>query len=384
MRRKSSFKDRFFAKKWLVIAITAMLLTIFGRVIDNKSLTQSGIVIGLGIDYKEDMYDVTIQAVAVSGSAGSDKASTSFLTYSSKGETIGDAVNSLSEKLGLIVSLSHCNLVVMSRSALALDPVRTFSALTKSLSLPAQALIVATDTDIREVFSSKIPSTDNISFFLQSVLLQDLGAGGLTTVSVKDYLATRLSRSGGTALPYLELHKMTDKPITNSQGGDDNYIVDINKNLVIDGDGDMVVEENIAKAINMFLNDKVKDKLVATLPDVGIFEFGIIKTSKSVKVDGMKVFAEIEMTVSFVEAREVDSTKELNCDSPQVIDASKQLEKDLAKYLMDSFYISKETDIDFLGLENVVYQKAGHTLEKKCLDQIDFHATYTIKVTENA
>ena len=49
--------DKFFSKKWLVILISAVILTIFGRVIDNKSLTQSGIVVGLGIDYQDNQYD---------------------------------------------------------------------------------------------------------------------------------------------------------------------------------------------------------------------------------------------------------------------------------------------------------------------------------------
>ena len=155
--------DKLFSTKWLVILISAIILTVFGRLIDNKSLTQSGIVVGLGIDYKDEVYQVTVQTVSVSGSAGTDKATTSFLTYSANGQTLTEAINSLSEKLGLIVSLSHCNLVVMSRSALSLNPIRTFSALTKPLALPEQALIVATDYDIPKLFASKIPSTENIS-----------------------------------------------------------------------------------------------------------------------------------------------------------------------------------------------------------------------------
>ena len=135
--------DNFFSKKWLVILVSAIILTTFGRVIDNKSLTQSGIVVGLGIDFQDDLYDVTVQTVSVSGSAGTDKATSSYLTYSAKGATLTEAINSISEKLGLIVSLSHCNLVIMSRSALSLNPVRTFSALTKPLALPEQALVVS-------------------------------------------------------------------------------------------------------------------------------------------------------------------------------------------------------------------------------------------------
>lgn len=377
-------KGEFFARKWLVILIVGVVLTIFGRVIDNKSLTQSGIVIGIGIDHVDEKYEVTIQAVAVSGSAGSDKSSTNYLTYSAKGETISEAVNTLSEKLGLMVSLSHCNLVIMSRSALRLNPIETFSALTKPLALPEQALIVATDEDIEKVFSSKIPSTENVSFFLQTVLLQDLGAGGLTSVTVKDFLAKRCSRSGGVALPYLGLEEMTNKPIGDSQSGDDkNFIIDINKNMVVGENGVEVVDETTAKAVNMFLNTKVKDKLSVRTED-GVVEFRIIKNSKSLEVDGLNIKANMKMNVSFVEGQGFNSSTPFDCNSPEVLHACKLLEKQLEKALIDSFLLSKTIGIDFLGLENIIYQRVGRTLEKDCLSKIRFDVNYSIKVTENS
>ena len=376
--------DKLFSTKWLVILISAIILTVFGRLIDNKSLTQSGIVVGLGIDYKDEVYQVTVQTVSVSGSAGTDKATTSFLTYSANGQTLTEAINSLSEKLGLIVSLSHCNLVVMSRSALSLNPIRTFSALTKPLALPEQALIVATDYDIPKLFASKIPSTENISFFLQSVLLQNLEAGGLTSVSVKDYLAMRCSRSGSVALPYLELAEMPDKPISATGGGEEkNYIVDINKNLVVDENKNLLVDEKTAKAINLFLNDKVKNKLPVPTKN-GVIEFRIVNHSRSIKVEGMKVIAKIKMDVSFVEAQGFDTPYILNCNSPEVLDAKKILEDILEKSLLDGFAISKSCGIDFLGLENILYQSIGRNLERHCLDRIAFEVDFDVDVTENS
>lgn len=385
MRKRTAYlKDKLFAKKWLVILVVGIALTIFGRVIDNKALTQSGIVVGIGIDYRDNLYDVTIQAVAVDGSAGSDKASTNFLTYSATGKTISDAVNSLSEKLGLIVSLSHCNLVIMSRAALALDPVRTFSALTKPLALPEQALVVATDMDIGKVFASNIPSTENVSFFLQSVLLQDLGAGGLTSVSIKDYLAMRCSRSGGVMVPYLELHELADKPISSQPSEDKNYVVDLNKNLIVDEDGDMVIDETMAKSANMFLSNSVKDKIAVPLKNGGVVEFRVIKVSSKTKVEGMKVVCQMKMTVSFVEAQGFDTPLELNCNSPEVLDAKVQLEKMLADNLKDCFKLSQDSGIDFLGLENLLYQKYGLDLRDNVFDQIEFDVSFDVKVTENS
>ena len=362
--------DKFFSKKWLVILISAVILTIFGRVIDNKSLTQSGIVVGLGIDYQDNQYEVTVQTVSVSGSAGTDKATSSYLTYSAKGQTLSEAINSLSEKLGLIVSLSHCNLVIMSRSALSLNPIRTFSALTKPLALPEQALVVATDHEIPKLFASKIPSTENISFFLQAVLLQNLEAGGLTSVSVKDFLAFRCSQSGCAIVPYLQLTEMPEKPIGDNTGGDDkNYIVDINKNLAVNDNGNTIIDEN---------------KLPVSLPNGGVIEFRIIDNSRKIKIKDNKIETTIKMKVSFVEAQGLDTPYILNCNSKEVLKARDILEKQLADALTNGFLLSKSCGIDFLGTKNLLYEKYGLKLDKDFQESLSFDVKFDIDVTENS
>lgn len=379
--------DAFFSKKWLVILISAIILTVFGRVVDNKSLTQSGIVVGLGIDFKDEKYEVTVQTVSVSGSAGSDKSISSYLTYSAEGETLTEAINSISEKLGLMVSLSHCNLVIMSPSALILNPVRTFSALTKPLALPEQALVVATDYNIPKLFASKIPSTENISFFLQAVLLQDLEAGGLTSVSVKDFLAMRCSRSGSAFVPYLELTEMEEKPIgNNSSGGesDKNYIVDINKNLVLNGNVSVVIDEETAEAVNLFFTNKVENKLPVKLNNGSVIEFRIVDSSPMVKVEGNHIKVKIKMNVSFVEAQGFDTPYILNCNSKEALQARDILEKQLQSALINAYELSKSTGIDFLGIENILYQKHGLSLTREFIDNSTFEVAFDIEVTENS
>ena len=376
--------DNFFSKKWLVILVSAIILTTFGRVIDNKSLTQSGIVVGLGIDFQDDLYEVTVQTVSVSGSAGTDKARSSYLTYSAKGATLTEAINSISEKLGLIVSLSHCNLVIMSRSALSLNPVRTFSALTKPLALPEQALVVATDQEIPSLFASKIPSTENISFFLQAVLLQDLEAGGLTSVSVKDFLAMRCSKSKSAVVTYLKLNEMTEKPIGDNSGNDKNYIIDINKNVVVNERANFIIDEHIAEVVNLFYSNNVKNKLPVPLGNGAVIEFRIVNNSRSIKIDGYNIKVKLKMDLSFVEAQGLDTPYILNCNSKEVLEARDILEGLLTDALIEGYALSKECGIDFLGIENLLYQRYGTNLDDEWLDKVSFDASFDIEVTENS
>jgi hypothetical protein len=272
----------------------------------------------------------------------------------------------------------------MSRSALSLNPVRTFSALTKPLALPEQALVVATDHEIPSLFASKIPSTENISFFLQAVLLQNLEAGGLTSVSVKDFLAMRCSKSKSAIVPYLQLTEMTQKPIENGGGNEKNYIIDINKNIVANESSNLLIEKNIAEVVNLFYSDKVKNKLPVPLDNGAVIEFRIVNNSRSVKIDEYKIEAKLKLSLSFVEAQGLDTPYILNCNSKEVLDARDILEGMLSDALIDGYELSKTCGIDFLGIENLLYQKYGTNLDEKWREMVTFDATFDIEVTENS
>ena len=76
-------RDRFFRAKWLVVLIVTAVLLFFGRTTDIRSLTQSALVIGLGIDRTETGFAVSTLSVIVSGSAGGDN-SESYAVYSAE------------------------------------------------------------------------------------------------------------------------------------------------------------------------------------------------------------------------------------------------------------------------------------------------------------
>ena len=85
-------RDRFFGAKWLVFLATAVVLVFFGRVTDNKSLSQSAIVVGLGIDYADSQFEVSAEAAIISAAAGGSEAVTPYAVYTEKGLTVSSYV----------------------------------------------------------------------------------------------------------------------------------------------------------------------------------------------------------------------------------------------------------------------------------------------------
>lgn len=184
-----------FIKKWVIILILGLILTGFARVLETKSLSQSGIVIGIGLDYNDGKFTVSTQSISVSGSAAESQAPHKYVNSTATAATVMEAFDEISRKLGLIISLSHCNLIVMSPSVLKLDHLQLFLTLEKSMGLPEQALVISTPEEPGKLLAQPIATEDTAVLLTESTLVQNLGSDGLAQVTVKDFLVNSLSRS---------------------------------------------------------------------------------------------------------------------------------------------------------------------------------------------
>lgn len=152
----------------------------FGRVTDNKSLSQSAIVVGLGIDYADSQFEVSAEAAIISAAAGGSEAVTTYAVYTEKGLTVSDALDKISQKMGLFISLSHCNVLVLTKSALLAEQEKLFSPLVESYALPEQAILVSCDGSPEDLLSAKVAAAATVPFYIQAALQQNLGSSALS------------------------------------------------------------------------------------------------------------------------------------------------------------------------------------------------------------
>ncbi len=372
-----------FIKKWVIILILGLILTGFARVLETKSLSQSGIVIGIGLDYNDGKFTVSTQSISVSGSAAESQAPHKYVNSTATAATVMEAFDEISRKLGLIISLSHCNLIVMSPSVLKLDHLQLFLTLEKSMGLPEQALVISTPEEPGKLLAQPIATEDTAVLLTESTLVQNLGSDGLAQVTVKDFLVNSLSRSGAVRVPYARIVKPEEQPISAAPSKTEFVELKMTENLIIKGDRSFVLSSEMSEALNLYLIKKTEDKLEVILSTGERIVFGIIDKSDKTKVDGMDVEYSSKLTVSFIEGLFANEEMPLNCDSDIVKKAAGVLEKKLEEKLMDCFVLSKTKNMDFLLLENKVYQKAGRSLDPDCFQDISFRATYKLKIQEN-
>ena len=361
--------------------VAAAVLVFFGRTTDMRSLTQSALVIGLGIDVSEDAFVVSTLSVVVSGGTGGTSTQ-SFAVHSAEGATLSEGLDKISQKMGLLVSLSHCNVLVLSKEAFEIDGAELFSPLVVSYSLPEQAAITATEAPPSDVLAARTGTTVASTYLVQSSLIQNLGGDGLTFVTVKDYLADTMSRSGSVNLPLIDVAEAEHPP--EGQDGKTEGVAELTmgRNLVVFEGGSFVIEEELAQVTTMLVRNKVLGRLSVQTPAGDRFEFRVLNASPSVEADGMSVHAALDVTVSFMEAQGASAEGKLSPSSEAVRAAADDAADMLKERILACHRLSLETGADFLHLEEAVYRKAGYPLPKGCLDDIAFDCSVTVKVKE--
>ena len=368
--------------KWFVFFLIAVFLIIFGRMVETPSLSKSAVVLGLGIDYDESttLFEVSTQAV-LAGSSSGDTTQTSYVCTSAKGNTIAGAMDVIARKTGLIISLSHCNVVFLSTSAFKLDHMQLIYPLTGMYALPEQTIIVTGDKSPFEMLSLRIGTTISSPFFLQQALVNEEGSDGMIRTTAKDFLAHSLSRSKANVIPYKIAQKATP-PLTEAGSEDDVYELDISRAMAFDNENYCIIENEYAEILALYHSHDVTGTLNFASEDDGTIEFKILKKSVKIKAHGRKVVAEIKLSADLADVQKIPTDEVVNTDNAIVKRYAAALAEDIEKRLFELYELSVSKNIDFLSLQAKAYQSVGRSLEEDCLATLSFEPKVSISVKE--
>lgn len=372
--------------KWVVILLTAVVLVVYGRTVKSPSLTKTQIVLGAGIDYMTDTheFEVTTQSMVVASTYGTSDSKTTYNVYTANGKTVAEALDSISQKIGLNISLAHCNVLFLSKTALALDHMQLFYPLTGMYSLPEQSMIVASALSPKDLLDKRVGTTVSSALFLQNTLMNQEGDDGMIRTTVKDFLAMSLSRSHANALPYVEVQELESQPENADGEIKGNFELILNRALVTDKDKTYILDEKLSEILSIYLSSDVTGTLGYTSPSGESVDFKVLQERARLSAKGRTVTADVNISVDLLDVQFVDSDVVLTGSDKTILDFAAALEDDLEARLLMLFEISKAQQIDFLGLQAKVYESVGRGLEDNCLDTITFVPHVKIVVSESA
>ncbi len=370
------------AKKWFIILLLSLALLLFGREVDLNQLIESAIVVAMQVDYQNEQFLVSTQIITMTSSTGSGGAtSTKSAVFDASGDTISDSLDKISQKCGLKVSLSHCNLLLMTPSVLRLNHSQLILPMTTGFSLPIQANVVATTMSADDIFTISMPTASSSADYVGKTLYLNAGTDGILHVNIKDFLAKSMSRSGALALPYLSL---SETDTISSTGGEDNSKeqtrpLSLNQALVLGHDKSVVLDILSSKYVSLYHSNQVTGSMTAFLDSGESVEFRILDKEQDISVSGSVVTLDLALSTNLVEVQHSDSTNVLTSANEIVPLAQKSLEDQVTQGIKDCFAKSKQLEIDFLRLENQLYRHNGRHTETDMLSEIELKVN--VKVT---
>lgn len=373
--------------KWIILLAAILFLIIFGRTVNSPALTKSAIVLGVGIDFDEEAKEfiVSTQSAIMATSSSSDSgATTSYVTYTCKGKTISSALDDISTKMGLIVSLAHCEVLFVSKSVLKLDRLQLIYPLTGMYALREQAVVLSGNKTPKEFLALRVGTTISTPFYLQTALSNMEGTDGMIRTTVKDLLARSLSRSKSTVIPYLSAEKMKDQPLDQQGEQKDNYEFDLSRTLAFNYTDTYVIEDDLSEILALYLSTTTFGALNYTSETGESVDFRLLDKDVKTYAKGRHVTVEIKLTADLLDVQFFDTDKVLTGADKPIKDAAKALSVKLENRLTKLYEKSKELNIDFLGLQAKVYQSVGRDLEEDCLSTISFMPKVEIEVKEAA
>lgn len=369
--------------KWFLFLMLSIFLIIFGRMVETPSLSKSAVVLGLGIDYDESAsrFEISAQSVLVGSSSG-DTSETSYICMSASGNTIAGAMDSIARKMGLIISLSHCNVVFMSKSAFKLDHMQLIYPLTGMYALPEQTIIVTGDKSPAEMLSLRIGTTISSPFFLQQALVNEEGSDGMIRTTAKDFLARSLSRSKANVVPYI-VATPASPPLAQTSVDDNVFELDISRAMVFDKYESYILENEYAEILAIYHSHDVTGTLNYVASDGGSIEFKILKKNVKIKANRRHIVATVNLSADLADIQKIPSDKVITTSDEIVKRYAAALAKDIEKRLVEMYELSKQINVDFLSLQSKAYQSVGHTLEENCLGTLTFTPKVTVSVRES-
>lgn len=380
--KKPNIPSYLLRTKWFAFLMAVLFLIVFGRMVDTPSLSKSAVVLGIGIDYDDNQaqFEVSTQTVLVGSSSG-DTSNTSFVCTTAKGSTIAGAMDVIARKTGLIISLSHCNVVFLSTAAFKLDHMQLVYPLTSMYALPEQTIVVTGDKPPAEMLALRIGTTISSPFFLQQALVNEEGSDGMIRTTAKDFMARSLSKSKANVIPYI-VAKSTSPPLTEAGEGGKVFEFDISRAMVFNDKHHCVLDNEYAEILALYSSHDVTGTLNYTAADGGTIEFKILKKDVKIKANGRHITATLKLSADLADVQKIPTDKVITTADDIVKRYANALAKDAEKRLVEMFETSKRINVDFLSLQSKAYQSVGRTFEDDCLDTLTFTPHVSIVVRE--
>lgn len=205
-------------KKWVAFAAAFVIALILGGTVNATPIASRAVVVGIAIDGNEELLEVTAQVLVTSGSTAGKPQSKEI---SAKAPTVSGALSQIAENTSMVVSLAHCNLVILGKEILETNAVYPIDYLIRNAYLSENALLIGTLGKASEILKTKVAFSELASLYAQRAIESLTKYDSVAERTIKEFVVDEKKYNKSNYLMIIERVPLETVDIVETAGGDD-------------------------------------------------------------------------------------------------------------------------------------------------------------------
>lgn len=202
-------------KVFMVIAI--LILITFPNTLYKQSDKDTTIVAtSIGIEKKDDKYSVSILAVIPKGESD---VNSNLEIFEAEGNTISEALDSITLDLGRKIGLAHCDCIVFTEEIMQGNLTQILDYFTRTANLSTNPTLIATPTSAKELLNSVKSSNNLLDLSLKNIISSQEDRTLLKNITLDRFYRAYFSPNSTFTIPILTTDKSSGSSNSNSAGG---------------------------------------------------------------------------------------------------------------------------------------------------------------------
>lgn len=207
------YKNKIFIVLALLVIIT-FPSALYMQSDKDKTIVTSAI----GIDRKDDEYEITILAVIPKG--GNDINSNLEL-FSASGDSISEALDTISLDIGRKIGLAHCDSIIFTEELMKENLTLILDYFIRTANLSTNPTLVATPDSAKDLLNAVKSSNNLLDLSLKNIIDSQEDRTLLSNVTLDRFYRAYLSNNSTFAIPLLST-KSADESTSSSAGSEGN------------------------------------------------------------------------------------------------------------------------------------------------------------------
>lgn len=205
-------------KKWVAFGLAFIVALFMGTAINATPISSRAVVVGIAIDKSGELLEITAQILVTSGSSAGKPQSKEV---AAKADTVSGALSQIAENTSMIVSLAHCNLVILGKDILEDNAVYPLDYLIRNAYLSENALLIGTLGKASEILKTKVAFSELASLYAQRAVESLANFDSVAERSIKEFVVDEKKYNKSNYLMIIERVPLETVDIVQTAGGED-------------------------------------------------------------------------------------------------------------------------------------------------------------------